>query len=79
MVDPDARTHRSAADPWRFCVEPERAEPTLGRVTRGVAAAIGKTLALERDDALPDALASLVERLQAGPLGQPSLKTHRVA
>lgn len=51
----------------------------LGRVTKGVATAIGKSLAVERDAALPDRLASLVERLQAGPLGQTTLKPRRVA
>lgn len=51
----------------------------LSRVTKGVASAIGKSLAVERDAALPDHLASLVERLQAGPLGQPKLKSRRVA
>ncbi|MCE4223671.1 hypothetical protein HCU64_07915 [Methylobacterium sp. C25] len=51
----------------------------IGRVTKGVATAIGKSLAVERDAALPETLASLVERLQAGPLGQTQLKPRRVA
>lgn len=51
----------------------------IGRVTKGVATAIGKSIAVERDAALPDSLASLVERLQAGPLGQTQLKPRRVA
>lgn len=51
----------------------------IGRVTKGVATALGKTLAVDRDADLPDSLASLVERLQEGPLGQPNLKSRRVA
>ncbi|GLS42360.1 hypothetical protein [Methylobacterium brachythecii] len=51
----------------------------VGRVTKGVATAIGKSLSVDRDAALPETLASLVERLQAGPLGQTQLKPRRVA
>lgn len=52
---------------------------SVGRVTKGVAYAIGKRLSVERDTALPDRLAHLVDRLQAGPLGRSSLKPRRVA
>jgi hypothetical protein len=52
---------------------------SIARVTKGVATAIGKSLAVERDAALPDSLASLVERLQAGPLGQTQRNPRRVA
>ncbi|HJE23421.1 MAG TPA: hypothetical protein K8W01_07150 [Methylorubrum populi] len=51
----------------------------MGRVTKGVAFALGKRLSVEKDAALPDRLASLVDRLQAGPLGRTSLKHRRVA
>ena len=57
----------------------DRTGLAVGRVTKGVATAIGKSLTVERDAALPDRLASLVERLQAGPLGQPNLQSRRVA
>jgi len=46
--------------------------PILARVAKGVGTAIGKRLAVDRDAALPDSLASLVERLHQGPLGQTS-------
>ncbi|CAO4165773.1 Anti-sigma factor NepR domain-containing protein [Methylorubrum populi] len=52
---------------------------SVGRVTKGVAFALGKRLSVEKDAALPDRLASLVDRLQAGPLGRTSLKHRRVA
>ncbi|GJE56228.1 MULTISPECIES: hypothetical protein [Methylobacterium] len=52
---------------------------SIARVTKGVAMAIGKSLAVERDAALPESLASLVERLQAGPLGQTQRNPRRVA
>jgi hypothetical protein len=48
-------------------------------VTKGVASAIGKRLSVDQDGALPDRLAFLVDRLQAGPLGRTSLKHRRVA
>ena len=52
---------------------------SIARVTKGVAMAIGKSIAVERDAALPDSLASLVERLQAGPLGKTQRNPRRVA
>lgn len=59
--------------------QPLLGDLAVGRVTKGVATALGKTLAVDRDAALPDCLASLVERLQQGPLGQQNLKNRRVA
>lgn len=80
MIETDTNRHEKGA--VRSRPTSEHSEPgglAVGRVTKGVAAAIGKTLSVERDSALPDRLASLVERLQAGPLGQPNLKSRRVA
>ena len=59
--------------------DPHPGDLALGRVTKGVATALGKTLTVDRDAALPDCLATLVERLQEGPLGQPNFKSLRVA
>ncbi|GJE75233.1 MULTISPECIES: hypothetical protein [Methylorubrum] len=71
MVDPDK--------PDRFPSPMGEADLSVGRVTKGVAYAIGKRLSVERDAALPDRLARLVDRLHAGPLGRSSLKPRRVA
>lgn len=75
MADPSADPERTDRPPTA-----SRSEGlSVGRVTKGVAYAIGKRLAVEKDGALPDRLASLVDRLQAGPLGRTSLKHRRVA
>ena len=74
MADPSADPYQAGRQPAAF---PE--ELSVGRVTKGVAYAIGKRLSVDRDAALPDRLASLVDRLQAGPLGRSSLKHRRVA
>lgn len=71
MVDPDK--------PDRFPCPMGEADLSVGRVTKGVAYALGKRLSVERDAALPDRLARLVDRLHAGPLGRSSLKPRRVA
>jgi len=81
VIETDA--HRQTSGAVRFGHSPCENSGTgglaVGRVTKGVATAIGKTLSIDRDAALPDQLAFLVERLQAGPLGQTKLKTRRVA
>ena len=81
MIETDANRHELGVVRSRHqsceCTEPGGL--AVGRVTKGVAVAIGKTLSVDRDAALPDRLASLVERLQAGPLGQSKLKSRRVA
>lgn len=80
MIETDANRHEPGVVRSRPSFEvPEPGGLAVGRVTRGVAAAIGKTLSVDRDAALPDRLASLVERLQSGPLGQPKLQSRRVA
>ncbi len=71
MVDPDK--------PDRFPSPTREADLSVARVTRGVAYAIGKRLSVERDTALPDRLARLVDHLHAGPLGRSALKPRRVA
>lgn len=82
MIETDTNLHqpsltRGGRPPLAFAAEPGRL--AVARVTKGVGAALGKTLAVDRDAALPDRLASLVERLHEGPLGQPILKPRRVA
>lgn len=71
MVDPDK--------PDNFLSPTRETELSVGRVTKGVAYAIGKRLSVERDTALPDRLARLVDHLHAGPLGRSALKPRRVA
>ncbi len=75
MADPSADHKRTDRLPTMSPVE----GPSVGRVTKGVASAIGKSLSVDQDGALPDRLAFLVDRLQAGPLGRTSLKHRRVA
>ncbi|GJE28796.1 hypothetical protein [Methylobacterium organophilum] len=78
MADSDARRQPSAA----YAVSADqggRPGLALGRVTKGVGTALGKSIAVDREAPLPDSLAILVERLQAGPLGQTPLKHRRVA
>ncbi|MEH3117744.1 MAG: hypothetical protein PGN25_09155 [Methylorubrum populi] len=75
MADPSADPNR--ADRTRTVLHNEGL--SVGRVTKGVAYAIGKRLTVEKDAALPDRLAFLVDRLQAGPLGRTALKHRRVA
>ena len=79
MIDPAASFLNVGASRMGQPRSETQAGLVIGRVTKGVAAAIGKSLAVERDAALPETLASLVERLQAGPLGQTQLKPRRVA
>lgn len=81
MIDPAASFFHSGASRTGAPLGETRdfSGLSIGRVTKGVAMAIGKSIAVERDAALPDSLASLVERLQAGPLGQTQLKPRRVA
>ncbi len=77
MIDPERGSRHPL--PVRIVREaPDTTGLAIARVNKGVATAIGKSLTVERDAALPDRLASLVERLQAGPLGQQNLKS-RVA
>lgn len=77
MIDPERGSRHPL--PMRTVRDlPDASGLAIGRVTKGVATAIGKSLTVERDAALPESLASLVERLQAGPLGQQNLKS-RVA
>ena len=75
MADPSADPDRAARQQAIFRDE----GLSVGRVTKGVASAIGKRLSVEKDADLPDSLAFLVDRLQAGPLGRTSLKHRRVA
>ena len=75
MADPSADTDRTD----RLPAAPRIEGLSVGKVTKGVAYAIGKRLSVEKDGALPDRLAYLVDRLQAGPLGRTSLKHRRVA
>ena len=81
MIETEPHRHRPSVTRIGrpSCECPEPGGLAIGRVTKGVATALGKTIAVDRDGALPDRLASLVERLQAGPLGQPKLKPRRVA
>jgi hypothetical protein len=75
MADPSADPNRTDRMQTAACLE----RPIVSRVTKGVASAIGKRLSVDTDGALPDRLAFLVDRLQAGPLGRTSLKHRRVA
>ena len=81
MIDTDFYRHQPNVTPIgrASCDCPEPSNLATSRVTKGVGAALGKAIAVDRDGALPDRLASLVERLQAGPLGQTKLKPLRVA
>lgn len=75
MADPSADIDRTD----RMRTAPRLDGASASRVTKGVASAIGKRLSVDKDGALPDRLAFLVDRLQAGPLGRTSLKHRRVA
>ncbi|WP_331288022.1 MULTISPECIES: hypothetical protein [Methylobacteriaceae] len=75
MADPSADTDRTD----RLQAAPRIEGLSVGKVTKGIAYAIGKRLSVEKDGTLPDRLAYLVDRLQAGPLGRTSLKHRRVA
>lgn len=75
MADPSAGPKRTE----RPLTPPQSEGLSVGRVTKGVAYAIGKRFCVEKDGVLPDRLAILVDRLKAGPLGRTSLKHRRVA
>lgn len=79
MIETDATYRQPTLTRIGLSCELPAPDLAVGRVTKGVGAALGKTIAVDRDGALPDRLASLVERLQAGPLGQSKLKPRRVA
>ena len=79
MIDPAASFLNVGASRMGQPRSDTRPVLAIGRMTKGVATTIGQSLAVDRDAALPDTLPSLVERLQAGPLGQTQLRPRRVA
>ncbi len=81
VINPDVSRHPTSAacfePPARFGSEIDARN--VGRITKSVATAIRSSLSLDGGADLPEPLATLVERLHEGPLGQSKLKPRRVA